>query len=562
MLARLRLRTRLALAFALIAVAPLAVLVPWSSAHLRGALQAELDARMAHAVETAQAALDQRDQELKRAVEALAQSAALEQVAQQVHRGGDLTGVAPLAERLMGASGLSVLALLDDQGRTLSSGHLPARVGDRDPALLAIAHAATPVVHFAQVEVQAPSGLARVPAKLYAAPVDYGELRLWVVGGERLDAAWARSLAQLTGAGVALRLPDGPAVRVDQLPPPVALQRVPLGPGTLELSFSRAAIDRAERGVRFAFFAISLLALAGAALLGVLIARRITRPVEALSEGARRVSQGDWTEVQAEATGEVGALVQAFNQMTSELSRTTQRLVSAERVAAWQEIAKGLAHELKNPLTPIQMSLETLLAAHGGKSPLFEKLFDESAPAMLEEVERLRRTIDAFSRFARLPKPERERLELSEWARQVLGLYLAPPEGITLALSLQPSLHVLADRDQLTQVLVNLVKNAQEAMPEGGRIDVRARAEGERAVLEVEDQGPGIPAEKRARIFEPYFTTKAAGTGLGLAICARIAQEHGGALGVESEPGRGARFTLTLPLADAGTAASPAPASP
>lgn len=549
MLSRMRLRTRLALAFALIALAPLAVLVPWSSAHLRSALQAELDARVEHAVATAQAAVDQRDQEVRRAVEALAQSAALEQLAQDVHRGADLTQAAPLADRLMGARGLTVLAFLDDSGRTLSSGHLPARVGDRDPALLAIAHGQGDRARWAQVEVQTQSGLAKVPARVFAAPVDYGDLRLWVVGGERLDLAWARSLAQLTGAGVALRFPGAADVSTPQVPPPQVVRALPLGEGTLALSFSRAAIDRAERSVRWAVLAISLLALAGAALLGAYIARRITRPVEALSEGARRVSLGDWTPVDAEAKGEVGALVESFNRMTSELSRTTHRLVAAERVAAWQEIAKGLAHELKNPLTPIQMSLETLLAAHGGRSPLFEQMFDESAAAMLEEVERLRRTIDAFSRFARLPKPQRSTFELAEWARTVLALYAAPPERISLALSLAPGLGVSADRDQLTQILVNLVKNAEEAMPQGGRIDVRARREGDRAVLEVADQGPGIPEEKRAHLFEPYFTTKPQGTGLGLAICARIAQEHGGELRVGDEPSGGARFTLTLPLA-------------
>lgn len=548
MFARIRLRTRLAIAFAVIALTPLAVLVPWSSAHLRSALQAELDARVDHAVATASAALAQHDEEVRRAVDALAQSAALEQLAQDVHNGADLSAVAPLAGRLMGSRGLDVLAILDDSGRTLSSGHLPARVGDRDPVLLGIAHDRADHARLAEIEVQAQSGLAKVPALVFAAPIDYGDLRLWVIGGERLDPTWARALADLTGAAVSLRFPSQPDVATAQVDPPTVVRSLPLGAGALQLAFSRAAIDRAEQTVRWAFLAISLLALGGAAVLGAFIARRITRPVEALSEGARRVSQGDWTQVHAEATGEVGALVHAFNQMTSELSRTTHRLVAAERVAAWQEIAKGLAHELKNPLTPIQMSLETLIAAHGGQSPLFEKMFDESATAMLEEVERLRRTIDAFSRFARLPKPQRSRFELADWARQVLAIYATPPAGISLELSLEPGLTVEADRDQLTQVLVNLLKNAEEAMPDGGRIAVRARRDGDESVLEVEDQGPGIPPEKRARIFEPYFTTKSNGTGLGLAICARIAAEHGGQLKVESPPGKGARFTLALPL--------------
>ncbi|HVG57540.1 MAG TPA: ATP-binding protein, partial [Hyalangium sp.] len=255
-------------------------------------------------------------------------------------------------------------------------------------------------------------------------------------------------------------------------------------------------------------------------------------------------------QVTAQASGEVGELVRAFNHMTSELRSTTERLVASERIAAWQEVARRLAHEIKNPLTPIQMSLETLLAAQSAQDARFPTLFRDSAAVVLEEVDRLRRIVDEFSRFARLPKPQLSPVDLGELAQSVLSLYATPPEGITLLPTLQTGVVARADRDQLTQVLVNLVKNAEEALKDkGGQVRVRVKGTETDAIVEVEDTGPGIPLEHRARIFEPYFTTKEGGTGLGLAIASRILQEHGGKLEVGGEPGEGARFSVVLPRA-------------
>ena len=169
---------------------------------------------------------------------------------------------------------------------------------------------------------------------------------------------------------------------------------------------------------------------------------------------------------------------------------------------------------------------------------------------MLEEVERLRRIVDEFSRFARLPKPQLQRMDITELTSQVLALYASPPAGITLSSELTPGLLADADRDQLTQVLVNLIKNAEEAMPNGGRVTVRTRVHQGDVAIEVEDTGPGIKPEDRARIFEPYFTTKEGGTGLGLAIASRVIQEHGGKLEVTGD--HGALFRVRLPLRDQG----------
>jgi two-component system nitrogen regulation sensor histidine kinase NtrY len=548
----MRLRTRLALAFAVLGLVPLTVVVPLTVNRLRATLSRELETRMEGATTSAQESLERSSERARRAVEELVESTAMEDLAREARESPTRAIQADTAEGLMRSRGLTVLSLFDRQGTTLSSGHLPARRGDPDPALFAVTQQKSPKPVPVRVSVRGAEGLSEVPALVTARPVDYGDLRLWAVGGVLLDEGVAQHLARLTQAEVSLRSGDEVVARAGSAALPTVERVLPLGEAAaVHLVFSRASALEAEQGVTHAFFLLAGLGLSFAMLLGLLMARRITRPVEALTEGARRVAEGARdVQVTAQASGEVGELVRAFNHMTSELRTTTERLVASERIAAWQEVARRLAHEIKNPLTPIQMSLETLLAAQSANDARFPTLFRDSAAVVLEEVDRLRRIVDEFSRFARLPKPQLAPVDLGELAQSVLALYATPPEGITLLPTLQTGVVARADRDQLTQVLVNLVKNAEEAMTgKGGTVRVRVKGTQTDAIVEVEDSGPGIPPEHRARIFEPYFTTKEGGTGLGLAIAARILQEHGGKLEVGGEPGEGARFSVVLPRA-------------
>src|SRR5262249_20546341 len=289
---------------------------------------------------------------------------------------------------------------------------------------------------------------------------------------------------------------------------------------------------------------------------GLWLSRVITRPVEALTVGAREVAAGALdTQVHARGSGEVRVLVDAFNQMTADLGRARRALVAAERAAAWAGagagggVPRGVAQELRTPLPPLGMSREPPLAARAAGHARFAQLFAESAPAMLEEGERLRRTIDAFARFARLPAAMLAPLELTAWTAQALAVHSGHPR-LSLRWEPGPPLGVLGDRDQLSQLLHNLLKNAEEARPDGGPVTVRTARDGSWALLEVEDRGPGVPPSERAHILEPGVTSKAEGSGLGLAIAARIAQGHGGTLEVDEAPERGALFRLRLPLAE------------
>jgi nitrogen fixation/metabolism regulation signal transduction histidine kinase len=548
----MRLRTRLALAFALLAVVPLALVVPRSIARVSDIHSRDLESRLQSSTGVAEAVLREVGIRSRLAVEEIAGSVALEDFARDLKAEALSNHRLGAAERLMNSRGLSVLSLFDEKGTTLSSGHLPARVGDPDPALFAAtqsgAKEAVPVL----VELRDEAGLRRVPALVAARSFDYGEIRIWVVGGRTLDSKLAEQLSQETGAQVEISTAEGTAAAAGAAEPPSLESTIELSSvGRVSLKLSRAPVLNTQAVLVRAFAALAALGLALAAVLGFFVARFITRPIDAVTEAARKIAAGAFDlKVPESSSGEVGELVRAFNRMTSELQSRTEQLLASERVAAWQEVARRLAHEIKNPLTPIKMSLETLVAASERHEPRFEKLFAENAAVMLEEVERLRRIVDEFSQFARLPKPQLVSLSLSDLADQVLSLYAVPKDGVEFRSQIARNVWVRADRDQLTQVLLNLLKNAEEALAGAGWIEVRLKSIGDRAVLEVADSGGGIPLEHRARVFEPYFTTKQGGSGLGLAIARRISQEHGGQLEVENPPGAGAIFTLTLPLAD------------
>jgi nitrogen fixation/metabolism regulation signal transduction histidine kinase len=236
-----------------------------------------------------------------------------------------------------------------------------------------------------------------------------------------------------------------------------------------------------------------------------------------------------------------------------DLKSSKEKLVIAERIAAWQEIARRLAHEIKNPLTPIQMAMDTLRKTWKKQHPSFGEILDESTATVMEEADRLKHIVSEFSAFARMPKPEFQRLDLNELVRGSLALYQggAAPIEITLFDALP---RIDADKNQLNQVVLNLVENARDAIGarEGGRITVETRLgeASDRVMLLVEDNGPGIPGDLKDKVFAPYFTTKhgKGGTGLGLAIVHRIVSDHGGRISVADAAGGGARFAIELPL--------------
>jgi len=296
----------------------------------------------------------------------------------------------------------------------------------------------------------------------------------------------------------------------------------------------------------------------GGILLAILLsswaAARVTRPVEQLAHAAQEVAEGNWNaRVDVMGDDELGQLADSFNRMTTELLGQKERLMQAERVAAWRELARRLAHELKNPLFPLQLTVENLVRARQQTPEQFEEVFRESSRTLLAEIANLKGIVGRFSEFSKMPQPKLQRVQVNEVIRGVVQLFQAQLEApgrakISCELQLDPHLEtVAADAELLHRAVSNLVLNAMDAMPEGGTLSMRTRNEGGNVVIEVADTGSGLTAEECARIFTPYYTSKQQGTGLGLAIVQSVVSDHGGRIHVLSEPGRGTTFVIELP---------------
>ncbi|HMC30967.1 MAG TPA: ATP-binding protein, partial [Candidatus Angelobacter sp.] len=324
----------------------------------------------------------------------------------------------------------------------------------------------------------------------------------------------------------------------------------------LLVSSSREAVDALERRIRW----IAMMVSAAGILLGLLIsaalAARVTRPVEELGKAADEVASGNLNiRVDDSRQDELGRLAYAFNRMTRELLESHEKLVQSERVAAWRELARRLAHELKNPLFPLQITVENLLRAKEQTPEQFEEVFRESGQTLQAEIGNLKGIIERFSDFSKMPTPELQPISVNESLRQAARVYEPQfcAKGrplITARYDLDKTLEqksVQADFELLQRALTNLISNAVEAMPEGGYMTLRSRDDGDTVRLEVSDTGGGISKEESSRLFTPYYTSKAHGTGLGLAIAQSVVSDHGGKIWAQSEEQKGTTFVIRLP---------------
>ena len=316
----------------------------------------------------------------------------------------------------------------------------------------------------------------------------------------------------------------------------------------------------------FAYITLLLAVIVIALALGIVVARRVTRRVVVLAQATRKVGQGDLTiEIPTDEKDEVAELTHAFNTMVRDIRSSRDRIEYLQRIGAWQEIARRLAHEIKNPLTPIQLAVQEVHKKYQGDDPRFRRTLDDAKSIVEEEVRTLRRLVSEFSEFARLPVPAVGPAELGglvrEWTRTMepASLALESQRGGSKALDFialetrvpDEPLDVMLDPMMLRRSLDNLVRNAVQAIAEkgeGGHIVVEAHRDGDDALLEVRDDGPGVPAKSRERIFDPYFTTKSEGTGLGLAIVKKVVLEHGGSISCGVAKEGGAAFRIRLPL--------------
>jgi nitrogen fixation/metabolism regulation signal transduction histidine kinase len=289
-----------------------------------------------------------------------------------------------------------------------------------------------------------------------------------------------------------------------------------------------------------------------AVLLSSIAAARVTKPVEELANAAREVATGNLdARVTAHTNDELGVLADSFNRMTSDLIDHRERLVQAERVAAWRELARRLAHELKNPLFPLQLTVENLMRSREQSPQDFEEIFRESASTLLSEIANLKSIINRFSEFSKMPQPQLREVSLRELVSGVVHVYEAQLQkmNITYQTDFADSQPVAADPELLHRAISNLVLNAIDVMPQGGNLTLRTSRDQNTARIEVSDTGSGLTPEECARLFTPYYTSKSHGTGLGLAIVQSIVSDHRGRISLKSQPGKGTTFIIELPVA-------------
>ncbi len=324
------------------------------------------------------------------------------------------------------------------------------------------------------------------------------------------------------------------------------------------------------------FAVLVAITMIAAVAMGIFLSRGVTRRIEQLAQTTQAVAAGDLSvRAPVEGTDEITGLARAFNRMLTEVQRSRARIEFLQRMGTWQEMARRLAHEIKNPLTPIQLAVEEVHARYQGEDEAFRGLLETTHGVVAEEVGTLRRLVTEFSAFARLPRAKLTEYDVSAFLRDqrkhmVLfsddesGILTTDADVLERAVDFtwdvpQGPLKAFIDRQMMHRVLVNLVRNAAQAVSvtASGRGRVRVRLEEvDHAwlTLEVEDDGSGIREDLRESIFDPYVTTKDDGTGLGLSIVKKIVMEHGGTIEAKESEWGGARMVIWLPRA--GSAAS------
>ena len=538
--------------------------------------------------------------EVSSAIERLAASEHVRAMAFEIVQSGDSAPYLTDAQALAPQAQLDFLEVIGPDGNVISSAQWPARFGYPDPAVRQSGQSA-----FLKRE-DLPDGSTALG--LFAVRAVHGaEPAVRLIGGRRLDQSFLAGLPLAPGMQVFLYSDPGPAAtttssttsafdprhligangEVTSAPKYEALISSALKTGqqtsaildlsnrredsvsataiplrnesgsvlaVLTVALSRAEMVKAQQHIRAIAYGVATAGILLSIVMSLWIAARVSRPIEELARAAEEVASGNWeTQVSERGHDELTILAESFNHMTSQLSSQRDRLLQTERVAAWRELARRLAHELKNPLFPLQLTVENLVRARELPPAEFDEIFSESTQTLGMEIANLKTIIGRFSDFSKMPKPELERIDAKDVIERVRALYgTGTLNGMQLEVRVGGAPMPLdADPELLHRALSNLVLNARDAMPDGGTITLSARPLGDQVEIRVSDTGQGLTPEECQRLFTPYYTTKQHGTGLGLAIVQSVIADHNGKIAVESRAGEGATFIILLPKAQA-----------
>jgi two-component system nitrogen regulation sensor histidine kinase NtrY len=609
-------RRKLLAVFALTVVLSVAAVAWLVSAMTRRAFEHTEDERTAALVVQFQREFSREGEEAARRVEAIAASESVTRMATALNRSlssqsssqssaADSAEYFEVAKSMADNYQLAFLEFVDANGTIISSAHWPAKFGYPESAFASLAASTDQAAFLKQEELQDGTALG-----LFAVRATHvGDHAIYVIGGRKLDKTFlstlelpadtrallyqnrgekfsAELLLDSSSASSASKSTFNSPRPTGKLAPLIESVRqsnqemtaivhwspdqaedevfhaIPLSGmgkdrpllGILLIGNSRRSYVELKRHIRDSALLVGGGGIALAILLSSWAAARVTRPIEQLALAAQDVAGGNWN-AQVEVSGgdEIGQLAESFNRMTTELLNQKERLVQAERVAAWRELARRLAHELKNPLFPLQLTVENLLRAKQSSPELFEEVFRESSATMLAEISNLKTIIGRFSEFSKMPQPQLQRVQVNEMVHGVVQLFQAqlqapghPPIDCKLDLD-ESGEPIAADPELLHRALSNLMLNAMDAMPQGGTLTLRTRRNDGKVRIEIADTGSGLTPEECERIFTPYYTSKQNGIGLGLAIVQSVVSDHGGTISVRSEPGQGTTFLIELP---------------
>ena len=513
----------------------------------------------------------QRSEEVASRARRIASMQAVNDIALELNKPDpDRSSFVDQAAAIASAQSLPFVELVSSDGSILSSAQWPARFGYPDEWVVEVAASGERQAYLRREQLPDETALGLVAVATATA----GDAKVHVAAGERLDRDFLISLQGPPGTQVllyqggpqyptALRSYAGLLRGVERtsreataMAGESSAYAMPLLGRNGEFLGALVVLSSAReaRELRQYILWLGLGVGAGGILLGCLFAvwatARVTQPVNQLVEAADEVSRGNWAvHVPAGSGDELGRLAESFNHMTAQLIGQREQLIQTERVAAWRELARRLAHELKNPLFPLQITVENMRRARESHPEQFDEVFREGSQALLAELANLKEIVGRFSDFARMPAPEFRDVRVNEIVSQVVRLLAPQAEagGVRLDAELDPEpLVIQADGEQMQRLLRNLVLNALDATGSGGRILVRTVRREDGVRLEVSDTGAGLTPEEQQRLFTPYYTTKRHGTGLGLAIVQSVVSDHGGRISVESQVGKGTTFRVDL----------------
>jgi len=488
----------------------------------------------------------------------------------------DQQGLIDFSVKMKNLLDLDFLAVIGPDGVVLARGHDPGFFGDNlssDP-VVAEALKGQKVQSLDKIN----SGGDDALISMGLAPIWYNNSELIgvIAGGEFLDDQFCRNLQILSGAEILLveedrllaktipgsqeelliYLRDRKTYRTKIEGLWYTFSRYPL------LDFSENKVADLLMGVStqdldilfgnmqliYGGFAVGGLSLA--IFFGYLFSIGFTRPIYRLTRAADRLADGDFSaRISYSGRGEMGNLIDTFNRMAADLEDYRRKIVESERLSAFTMMARKIAHEIKNPLTPIRIAIEDLRRSYSSSDPRFADDFERSTRTVLEEVAALTRIVEEFSNFAKFPPPKPDYENLNEIVKNTLSLYKKEADTGVIAPEYFPEdISVYVDADQIKRALLNLIKNSLEAVDRKGRVIIRTLSSENTATVIVADNGPGLSSQAKENLFSPYFTTKPGGSGLGLVIVKKIISEHDGKIRIVDSTEGGTAAIVELPV--------------